>query len=61
MIIVFNTHNIVNGQWKQTKFWTNIVDPWNGEKFIEVPDTREEELEPFLKSLNSCSKSGLHK
>lgn len=39
---------------------TPVVDPWNGEVFIQVADTKENELQPFIDSLNSCTKSGLH-
>eukprot|EP00123_Amoebidium_parasiticum_P012803 comp21588_c0_seq1/m.30186 comp21588_c0_seq1/g.30186 ORF comp21588_c0_seq1/g.30186 comp21588_c0_seq1/m.30186 type:complete len:534 (-) comp21588_c0_seq1:700-2301(-) len=53
-------YNLVNGEWCLTKESTTIVDPMNGEGFIIMPETRVDELEPFVKSLNSCPKSGLH-
>ena len=32
----------------------------NGEVFMHVADTSPDEVAPFIASLNSCSKSGLH-
>lgn len=37
-----------------------IVDPMNGEVFINVPDTQISEIQPFVDSLKSVPKSGLH-
>lgn len=37
-----------------------VVDPMNGDVFMHVADTAADEVEPFIASLNSCSKSGLH-
>jgi 1-pyrroline-5-carboxylate dehydrogenase len=37
-----------------------IVDPWSGEKFMSISDTKEGELGPFVESLSLCPKSGLH-
>ncbi len=37
-----------------------MPDPWNGEEFMRVQDTKVSEIEPFVKSLASCPKSGLH-
>eukprot|EP00249_Psilotum_nudum_P010828 c22795_g1_i1 orf=339-2033(-) len=53
-------YNLVQGKWSETSKWTEIVDPLNGQKFIKVPDTSVGELSPFVESLRSCSKSGLH-
>ncbi len=51
--------NLVRGQWHSaTAKRDDIVDPMNGERFLEVPDTNE--LTPFIAGLQSCSKSGLH-
>lgn len=37
-----------------------MPDPWNGEPFLHVQDTKEHELQPFVDSLRSVTKSGLH-
>jgi 1-pyrroline-5-carboxylate dehydrogenase len=38
----------------------DIVDPMNGEKFIKMPDTQVDELQPFIDAAASCPKTGLH-
>lgn len=53
-------YNLLNGEWVLPKKSIPIIDPLNGEEFIMMPNTSKEELEPFVKSLNSCPKSGLH-
>ncbi len=51
--------NLVHGEWNAAGTWRDdIVDPLNGEHFLEVPDTRD--AAPFLQGLISCPKSGLH-
>jgi len=52
--------NLVDGKWSRTEKYTEIVDPLNGEKFLNVPDTKEKELELFVRSAKLCPKSGLH-
>lgn len=52
--------NLVNGEWQQAQAFEQIPDPMNGELFIQVPATSSEELQPFIDSLASCPKSGLH-
>lgn len=52
--------NLVQGEWRGTSRWTDIVDPLNGQKFIAVPDPSADEIKPFVESLHSCPKSGLH-
>lgn len=52
--------NLVQGEWKGTSRWSEIVDPLNGQKFIAVPDPSVDEIKPFVESLHSCPKSGLH-
>lgn len=58
--INFTNKYIVHGEWKESKTSKNIIDPWTGEKFIQCPDTRTDELDDFLNHLNTCPKSGLH-
>lgn len=52
--------NLCNGEWCGVKKYTDIVDPLNGETFIKMPNTSVDELAPFVKSLTSCPKHGLH-
>lgn len=52
--------NLVQGEWKGTSRWSEIVDPLNGQKFIATPDPSADEIKPFVESLHSCPKSGLH-
>lgn len=52
--------NFVNGQWKGTKKYQDVLDPMNGEKFMTMPDTDLQELDEFAESLKKCPKSGLH-
>jgi len=51
--------NLVNGQWVDVpNYRDDIVDPMNGERFLNVPDTQD--LAAFIEGLESCPKSGLH-
>lgn len=52
--------NLVRGEWQSSKGEENIIDPLNGEVFLKVADTSVEELEPFIRSLQECPKSGVH-
>ena len=52
--------NFVNGKWVEAKKYREVVDPVSGEPFIQMPDTSEEELAPFIESLAKCPKYGLH-
>lgn len=52
--------NFVDGEWRGTKAYKPVIDPLNGKPFILMPDTQEDELEPFLKALARCPKYGLH-
>eukprot|EP00924_Labyrinthula_sp_SR-Ha-C_P001095 augustus_masked-scaffold_7-processed-gene-13.10-mRNA-1 protein AED:0.06 eAED:0.06 QI:0/-1/0/1/-1/1/1/0/555 len=54
--------NLVNGDWKSTDKYWNLVDPLdkNTRNFIHMPDTSKVEGESFINSLNRCPKSGLH-
>jgi 1-pyrroline-5-carboxylate dehydrogenase len=52
-------HNLVGGRWVDPgTFRDDIVDPLNGEAFLEVPDTTD--LAPFIAGLEGCPKSGVH-
>jgi len=51
--------NLVAGSWFDgSQFLTNIPDPMSGGAFLNIPDTTD--IDPFLKSLKTCPKSGLH-
>ena len=51
--------NLADGQWTDVDTYRDdIVDPMNGEAFLEVPDTQN--MAPFVEGLESCPKSGLH-
>ena len=52
-------HNLVGGRWVDPGVLRDdIVDPMNGEAFLEVPDTQD--LAAFMDGLASCPKYGLH-
>ncbi len=51
--------NLVAGEWIEDKaVREDIVDPLNGEPFLEVPDTQDHQ--PFLDSIRRCPRTGLH-
>ena len=51
--------NLVGGSWVDAKSYRDdIVDPINGDAFLEVPDTKD--FAPFIDGLRRCPKSGLH-
>lgn len=53
-------HNLVGGTWSSAAASRMVVDPMNGDGFIEVPDTSIDELHPFVDAAASCPKYGLH-
>ncbi len=53
-------YNLVGGKWTLPRESSDIPDPLNGEIFLKMPNTRSDEIQPFLDSLASCPKSGLH-
>lgn len=52
--------NFIDGKWVDPKKHKEIIDPLSGEPFIQMPDTSEEELVPFIESLARCPLHGLH-
>ncbi|MCB9640177.1 MAG: aldehyde dehydrogenase family protein [Myxococcales bacterium] len=52
--------NLVDGEWRPSRVNSDIPDPLNGEIFIKMPNTKSDEIQPFLDSLAKCPKSGLH-
>lgn len=53
-------NNLVKGHWTGSSRWNTIVDPFNGEPFIKVAEVDESGVQPFVDSLSSCPKHGLH-
>jgi 1-pyrroline-5-carboxylate dehydrogenase len=54
--------NLVNGSWglPETGGTSPMVDPLNGESFMNVADTKSSDLAPFIAGLKSVPKHGLH-
>lgn len=53
--------NIVDGKQTTARSVAEIVNPMNKDANIfTIPDTQADELEPFVKSLRNCPKSGMH-
>lgn len=50
----------VAGEWQSTRETLTIVDPLNGEEFIRLPDTKNDEIQGFVDAMRSVPKSGLH-
>lgn len=53
-------YNLVNGNWHLPAKSKSIPDPYNGEKFVQVPDPQANEVSEFVKSLKAVPKTGLH-
>ena len=52
--------NLVDGKWSESAKKHVLPDPLTGKHFINVSDVQENEIDIFVKSLNTCTKSGLH-
>jgi 1-pyrroline-5-carboxylate dehydrogenase len=52
--------NLVFGEWTPTEKQLTLPDPLNGQPFLKCPDTQLFEIEPFVHSLKSVPKTGLH-
>ena len=52
--------NLVKGSWQGTALYTDLPDPLTGKTMLKVPATSVEEILPFVESLLSVPKSGLH-
>jgi len=51
--------NLVAGSWVDAdRNRDDIIDPMNGQKFLQVPETQEHES--FIEGLKNCPKSGMH-
>ncbi|CAI5977644.1 unnamed protein product [Closterium sp. NIES-64] len=53
-------YNLVGGEWRGSERSALVIDPLNGKDMISVPDAQAHEIQPFVESLSSCPKSGLH-
>lgn len=54
-----SVRNLVAGIWADAaRIRDDIIDPMTGQRFLDVPDTRDHK--PFIESLRRCPKSGLH-
>lgn len=52
--------NLVQGEWRSTNQYLDLVDPLKGGTMVKIPDTQVDEIEPFVESLRSVPKCGLH-
>ncbi|KAK7388969.1 hypothetical protein VNO78_23800 [Psophocarpus tetragonolobus] len=52
--------NLVQGKWVGSSNWNTVLDPLNGDSFIKVAEVDETGIQPFVKSLSSCPKHGVH-
>ncbi|KAE9609614.1 putative L-glutamate gamma-semialdehyde dehydrogenase [Lupinus albus] len=52
--------NLVQGKWIGSSNLNTIVDPLNGDSFIKVAEVDETGIQPFVESLSSCPKHGVH-
>ena len=52
--------NLVNGVWLGTQDYEDLIDPMNGNVIGKVPLTMKDESKPFIDSLQSVPKYGLH-
>ena len=48
------------GEWTPTEKHMTLPDPLNGDPFLICPDTQLYEIEPYVHSLKSVPRSGLH-
>lgn len=53
-------HLAVNGEWHLPSQSRTLIDPWNGEEFMQIPDPQANEIAPFVESLRRVGKTGLH-
>ncbi|KAK9813740.1 hypothetical protein WJX73_006181 [Symbiochloris irregularis] len=53
-------YNLVNGEWHLPKKSKPLIDPFNGEDFMKIPDPQVDEIQPYVESLRKVPKTGLH-
>lgn len=53
--------SICGGKWiEKAASYVTLIDPMNGDKFMSVPNTTDQEVQQFIASSQQCPKSGLH-
>lgn len=52
--------NLVGGVWSGVEEYQDLIDPMTGDVMGKIPLTSKEESKPFIDSLNSVPKHGLH-
>lgn len=57
---VHEVKNLVGGVWCGTDASHVLPDPLTGKEFMHVSDVQVKEIDCFVQSLNTCTKSGLH-
>ena len=52
--------NLINGKWTNAAKTHGIVDPLNGDVFINVPDTSASEVQGIIDAMKNAPRTGLH-
>jgi len=52
--------NLLDGKWFDSPNSKSVIDPLNGESFLQIPDVQSVELDAWDKSMKQCTKTGLH-
>lgn len=52
--------NLVSGEWVGTREYSEVIDPLTGRPMMKIPDTQLDEIQPFVDSLQSTPRHGLH-
>ena len=52
--------NLVAGEWVGSEKYGTMVDPLTGKPMMSYPDTQMHEIDPFVQSLLTTPKTGLH-
>ena len=49
--------NLVQGEWRSTSSYVDLIDPLTGKTMMKQPDTQMDEITPFVESLQACPKT----
>jgi len=60
MSVADKGQNLVGGEWVGTEKYVEHIDPMTGKPMLMIPNTQIHEIQPFIDSLKSCPKYGLH-
>ena len=52
--------NLCGGVWSDAKATHTVIDPLNGDPYCKVPDTKVDEIGPFVERMANCPRTGLH-